>query len=67
MEKNIDAAAHEHFKQRNKATIKEELIYCHDSIDYWPTIINEGLNLLSFFNIMEYTADRIENEIKLLL
>ena len=35
------------------------------SIDYLQTSIKEGINLLSFMNIMEYTADKIYNEITL--
>ena len=35
-------------------------------IEYRPTIINKGLNWFPFLNIMEYTEDRIENDITLL-
>ena len=32
----------------------------------WPTILKEVINWFNFLNIMEYTADKIENEITLL-
>ena len=49
-----------------KLPSKKKEIDCHDIIDYWPKIIREGTNWLSFLNIMEYTTDRIENETTLL-
>ena len=33
---------------------------------YWPTIIKEVINWFTFLNIMDYTANKIYNEIKLL-
>ena len=33
---------------------------------YRPTIIKEGINWFPFLNIMEYTVDKIDNEITLL-
>ena len=33
---------------------------------YWPTSIKEFINWFTFMNIMEYTTDRIDNEITLL-
>ena len=35
--------------------------YRNDKTECWPTSINEGLNWLPFFDIMEFTADRINN------
>ena len=49
-----------------KIPSKKKKIDRHDSIDYWPTSINEGINWLSFLNTVEYNADRINNEITLL-
>ena len=40
--------------------------YVRGIIDNWPTRIKGGINWLSFLNIMEYTVDRIENDITLL-
>ena len=36
--------------------------YRNDKTEYWPTSINESFNWLPFFDIMEFTADRIEND-----
>ena len=37
-------------------------IYRNDKIECWPKIIMEGLNWLSFLDIMEFTADKIKND-----
>ena len=45
---------------------KKKKIDPNDKIKYQPTSIKEGLNWLSFFDIMEFTADGIDNEKRLL-
>ena len=59
---NLDSASYKKFKPRFKATIKEEINDRNDKIDYRPTRIKEGINWLSLSDIMEFTADSIENE-----
>ena len=33
----------------------------NEKSEYWPTSIKESLNWLHFFNIMEFTEDKIKN------
>ena len=35
---------------------------CNDKTEYWPKSIMESLNWLLFLDIMDFTADRIEND-----
>ena len=67
MEKNIDADADE--KKLNRgielSSNKKEMDR-HEIIGYCPTSIKEGLSWLYILNIMDYTTDRIENNITLL-
>ena len=49
-----------------KLPLKKKAIDFHDNINYWPTSIKEFINRFPFLNIMEYTVDRIVNEITLL-
>ena len=46
---------------------KKKLIYRNNNMTYCPTSIKEVINWFPFLNIMEYTADSIENKITLLL
>ena len=34
----------------------------NDKTEYWPTSIKESLNWLPFFDIMEFTEDKIDND-----
>ena len=40
---------------------------CNDNTEYWPKSIVESLDGLAFIDIMEFTADRIENDKNILL
>ena len=42
--------------------MKKKKIDRNDKIEYWQTRINEDINWLFLFDIMELTADRIYNE-----
>ena len=64
---NIYADAYEkNLNQYVKLPSKKKEMDIHDSLDYWPKIIKDGINWLSFLDIMEYTADMIENDIIIL-
>ena len=65
-EKKHDAANYDFFNKWKNIPPNKTEVDRHNIIDYCPTSIKEGLNQLGFFNIMEYTAYRIENEITLL-
>ena len=52
---------------RNKATTKEEKNIRHGSMTYWPTSIQEVINWFHFMNIVKHNADRIDNQITLLM
>ena len=64
---NIDADAYgKNLNQDVKLPSIKKQIDHNDKTEYWPTRINESLNWSHFFYIMEFTADRIENDKKLL-
>ena len=48
------------FKKEIKLPSKIK-IDCRCSISYWTTSIKEGINWLSFMNIIEYTSEMIDN------
>ena len=60
---NINAAAYEKnlYKDLKIPSINKQ-IDRDDKTEYWPTSIEESLNWLPFFHIMEFTADRIDND-----
>ena len=59
---NLDAAAYKKYlNQDEKLPSMRKKIYCNYKIDSWPKITMESLNWLPFLNIMEFTADRINN------
>ena len=60
MEKSLDAAAYEKKQDVNIPSIKKN--DCNDKSEYWPTSIKEGLNWLPFLDIMDFTADRMDND-----
>ena len=67
MEKNHDVAAHEKNLNKDvKLTSIKRKIDRNDKTEYWPTSMKESLNWFSFFDIMEFTADRTENDKKIL-
>ena len=49
------------FNKEIKLPSKKNQINCHDSMNFWPTSKKEVINWFPFRNIMEYTADNIEN------
>ena len=49
-------------KQRNQSTTQEETIDRHGIQTYWPTSIVESIQWFYFLNIMDPTADNIENK-----
>ena len=57
---NLDATDYGNslYKDVNLSSI-ERKIYRNDKTEYWPTSINQSLDWLPFFDIMEFTEDRI--------
>ena len=63
--KNLDAAAYEKYiyKDEKLPWIKKK-IDRSDKVDYWPKIMVGSINWLPFLDIVDFTADRIENDKK---
>ena len=63
----FDAAAYEKYiyKDEKLPSIKKKIDRNYKT-DYWPKRIVESLNWLPFLDIVEFTADRIENDKNLL-
>ena len=64
---NLDTAAYEEniYKDVKLPSIKKK-IDRNDKTEYWTKSIKESLNWLPFFDIMDFTADMIENDKNLL-
>ena len=62
LKQNLDAAAYEKnlYKYVKLPSTKKKMDR-NDKTEYCPTSIKESINWLPFFDIMEFTADRIEN------
>ena len=56
-----------HMKKNLNKEIKlpsnKKEIYCCDNMTYWETNVKEFINWFFFTNIMEYTSERIDNDI----
>ena len=63
---NSDASAYKESTQRCKVTINEEEIYRNYETEFLTESIMESLNWLSFLGIMEFNADSIDHNKKIL-
>ena len=64
---NLDSAAYEKnlHKDEKLPSIKQK-IDRNDKTEYWPKLIMESLNWINFLDIMDFTENKIENDINLL-
>ena len=63
LKQNLDAAAYEkNLNQDVKIPSIKKKIDRNNKTEYWPTSIKESLNWLPFFDITEFTVDRIDND-----
>ena len=60
---NLDDAAYEKNINQNVKIPSIFFKYRNDKTYYWPTSIKYSLNWLPFSDIMEFTADRVNNDI----